>query len=797
MKILKWLILALILMAMGSYFFIISKHPTRSGELKLEGLTAPVTVIYDTYGVPHIEAENDEDMYLAFGYVHAQDRLFQMDLIRRLGRGRLAEWFGPDAISADRLFRTLQIEKHTSRWMNGYMDTGSDKRIAAINAYLSGVNQFIENGPAPIEYALIGAEKELFTTDDMAAVLGFTAFQFTIGMNQDVMVSALANSLSEAHIEALGIDWQAGSTLIPINPTQAEKLTSQLTEVIDLLAPGGLFLGSNGWVVSGDIAEQGKPILVNDPHMGFAQPSVWYEAHLKSPESEIYGHHLAMVPFALLGHNEDIAWGLTMFLNDDVDLFKERVNPENPNQYWAKDKWLDFEVHKETIFVKGTKPIELSLKTSRHGPIVNEAYSEFEGYENTFAGLEQDEPLSMWWLFYHPDNNLIDPLYELSRSKSPEEAASAVEKIYSPGLNVMYADKNNNIAWWASARLINRPKHVNPSMILDGASGKDDPLGFYDFSYNPQILNPESGYLYTANNQPADTGIGLVPGYYVGRDRAKRISELLESGTNWNVDSMKAMLLDNTSSSFLEFKQAILPSITVSDNADNAKLLNLLNNWQGNHDVTSVEPTIYYYFKKQLLIDVFKDEMGEHYFDMFLAGFLRQKTYWQLLERENTVWWDNTLTDEIENKADIINSAWLKTVEKVSTLTELDDVALQWQYHMRALHQHPFGLNESLADIFNVGPNPASGGNETINNMIFKLNKEPFVAQHGPSTRRVIDFSNLQNSWGINPTGQSGVITDKHYDDQSLMYANGLFRRQILNRTQLDEHTASKLVLTP
>ena len=782
-------------MAAGSYFYIQSKHPMRSGQLPLKGLTAPVTVTYDTYGIPHIEAENDEDMYLAFGYVHAQDRLFQMDLIRRLGRGRLAEWFGADAVSADRLFRTLQIEKHTSRWMNGYLKTASKKRIAAINAYLSGVNQFIANGSDPLEYALIGAEKELFTTVDMAAVLGFTAFQFTIGMNQDVMVSALADKLSQAHVEALGIEWQPGSTLIPINSVQAEKLTSQLTEVIELLAPGGLFLGSNGWVVSGDIAEQGKPILVNDPHMGFAQPSVWYEAHLKSPESEIYGHHLAMVPFALLGHNEDMAWGLTMFLNDDVDLFKERVNPENSNQYWAIDKWSDFEVHEETILVKNAEPIELTLRTSRHGPIVNQAYADFENYENTFADDALEAPLAMWWLFYHPDNNLIDPLYELSRSKTPTQAASAVEKIYSPGLNVMYADKNNNIAWWASARLVNRPKHVNPSMILDGASGKDDPVGFYDFSYNPQILNPDTGYLYTANNQPADTGIGLVPGYYVGRDRAKRISELLESGNNWNVDAMKSMLLDNTSSSFFEFKQSILPHV-VTD-GDGTNMLKLLNKWQGNHDITSVEPTMYYYFKKQLLTEVFADEMGEHYFSMFLAGFLRQKTYWQLLQHEDSVWWDDISTDGVETKANIINSAWSKAVQKVRTLTNFDSVSMQWRHHMRALHQHPFGLNDNLAGLFNVGPNPASGGNETINNMIFKLNNEPFVAQHGPSTRRIIDFSDLQNSWGINPTGQSGVVTDSHYDDQSVMYTEGQFRRQILDYKQLEKHTASKLYFTP
>ena len=797
MKVLKWLVLALAVLMLVSYVFITSKHPIRSGELVLDGLSAPVTVTFDTYGVPHIVAENDEDMYRAFGYVHAQDRLFQMDLIRRLGKGRLAEWFGEDVIAADKLFRTLQIEKHTSRWMKNYMSSAPEKRIAAINAYLSGVNQFIAEGATPIEYNLIGADKEPMTTEDMAVVLGFTAFQFTIGVNQDVLVTALANQLSEAHINDLGIQWQEGSTLIPINNKQATKLTSELNKVIDLLAPGGLFLGSNGWIISGDKTEQGMPILVNDPHMSFAQPSVWYEAHLKSPESEIYGHHLALFPFALLGHNQDIAWGLTMFLNDDVDLYREKVNPDNPDQYWAIDEWRDFEKHTETIVVKDAEPVILNLRSTRHGPVINSAYEDFEGHENTLAEFDKDQILSMWWLFYHPDNNLIDPVYELSRSKTPDEAASAVSKIYSPGLNVMYADKNNNIAWWASARLIKRPEHVNPAMILDGASGKDDPLGFYDFSHNPQILNPEHGYLYSANNQPSDTGIGLVPGYYVGRDRAKRITELLSEERSWDVKAMQKMLLDNTSTSVIEFKDKILPHIDAAASEKSAELFEKLNKWPGNHKVTSIEPTIYYYFKKQLLTDIYADEMGEHYFEMFLAGFLRQKTYWKIMNSPDSVWWDNIHTKEIETTAEIINQAWNKTLDKIDILTQFEASKMQWQYHMRALHQHPFGLNESLAGIFNIGPLPAPGGNETINNIIFKLNSEPFIAQYGPSTRRVVDFSDLENSWGINPTGQSGVVTDKHYGDQATMYSIGEYRRQITSENQLSEHTASVLVFTP
>ena len=247
----------------------------------------------------------------------------------------------------------------------------------------------------------------------------------------------------------------------------------------------------------------------------------------------------------------------------------------------------------------------------------------------------------------------------------------------------------------------------------------------------------------------------------------------------------------------IEFKDKILPYVDAASSEKSAELLDILDKWQGNHDVTSIEPTIYYYFKKQLLTDLYADEMGEHYFEMFLAGFLRQKTYWKIMNSPDSVWWDNIHTEEIETTAEIINQAWNKTIDKIDTLTQFEASKMQWQYHMRALHQHPFGLNESLAGIFNIGPLPAPGGNETINNMIFKLNSEPFIAQYGPSTRRVVDFSDLENSWGINPTGQSGVVTDKHYDDQATMYSLGEYRRQITSENQLTEHTASVLLFTP
>ena len=804
MKLIKRFTIALallfIIIGLSAALYLNQKTPNRNQSLNINGLKDTVEVIYDDFGVPHIYAKSDEDMYRAFGYVHAQDRLFQMDLLRRLGQGRLAELFGKDVVKVDRLFRTVQINRFTKKWIEHYSETASSEELKAIDAYLDGINHFIQNGATPIEFEILGVDKTPFTRADMAAVIGYTAYSFTFGLTQDLIVTNLIQNLTDQHIEDLGIRWQKGSSRIPVNKKGIQRFSNEISSVIDQLNPIGIFQGSNGWVVGPDKTRSGKALLVNDPHMGFSQPSVWYEAHLISPESEIYGHHIALIPFAFLGHNEDKAWGLTMFINDDIDLFKETVNPENPNQYWAIDHWQDFEQFEETIKVKDGEDIVLKLKSSRHGPIINNAFSGFDEHENLF--LNTQDQLSMWWLFYDYENDMIGALYDLARSKTVVEAEQAVRKIHAPGLNVMYADKQGDIAWWAAAKLVKRPEHVNSSVILDGASGKDDPLGFYDFSHNPQILNPESGALYSSNNQPSDTGIGLIPGYYVPRDRAERISGYLYTDENqWDAEKMKSMLLDNTSPLVHKFQEIIAPIlskalIVESDNSQAA--FKIFSEWQGNHDPDQIGASLFYQFKKELLQRTFKDEMGNHDFAVFEEGFLRHKTLWKMLGNKHSPWWDDVTSEEtIETRANIITSSWQGMMTILETKLGDDISQWQWKESLVLEHAHPLGNVKPLNSLFNIGPFEAAGGNETINNMIFKISDEDFKASWGPSTRRIIDFGEIDKSWGINPTGQSGVVMDKHYGDQGEMFSKGEFRHQYTKKSDIMAHKEGSLVLNP
>ena len=583
-KLFVFLIAILFVAGISGYFYSQSKIPNRSGEIKLNGLTDKVTVLYDHFGIPHITAKNDADLYRAFGYVHAQDRLFQMEMMRRLSQGRLAEVYGDKLVSIDKLFRALGLESYAKEWLTAIESRGNSALLNTLDSYLAGVNDFALNGQSPIEFDLLNFPHHIYTRDDIASIAGYMAFSFAFAIKDDPLVDHIKQKLGEDYLVDLGINYTPGFEQIPVDPIKSKLLTESVSQTLEQLVGLPLFHGSNSWLISPKRSESGKAIFVNDPHIGYSQPSVWYEAQLKSDNTDIYGHFLALTPMPQLGFNRDIAWGLTMFENDDMDLYAEKINPENHQQYWAIDHWATFKTRTEVIKIKDKKSIQFEVKESRHGPIINSTFEDNLPFPNAVSETEQ--PIALWWAFKNTDNLIMEGFYDLPRVKTVEEAAVVASKIHAPGLNLMFANANGDIAWWASAKLPIRPEHVNSKMILDGASGKDDILGFYDFKYNPKNINPESGVLYSANNQTADMGNGLVPGYYAPTDRASRITELLATQEIHSVDFMKKMLIDSQSKTAQLFQKIALPILnTGKNNFSQIELeaLTLYKNWNAEH----------------------------------------------------------------------------------------------------------------------------------------------------------------------------------------------------------------------
>ncbi|MCZ8217153.1 MAG: penicillin acylase family protein, partial [Cyclobacteriaceae bacterium] len=369
-----------------------SSKPTLNGELVLIGLEETVEVFYDEYGVPHIYANNEHDAYYALGYVHAQDRLFQMEMLRRAAGGRLSEVLGPDLIKVDKLFRTLGINKFATESAKQFLSSDTSAYQRGALAYQSGINEFIKTGKTPIEFLIMGIPKTEFKPEDIYLAVGFMSFGFAEALQADPVLEKIKNEFGVAYLQNLAVQTPANAEIIKnfngeIKAAGTDSLISAVHEALQYL-PVPRLQGSNGWVMSGSRTASSLPILANDTHIGFGQPAVWYEAHIEYPGFRFYGHHLAGIPFGLLGNNDKIGWGLTMFENDDLDFFVEELNPENVNQVKFKDQWENLSVRNEIIKVKGQEDIVLEIKSSRHGPIVN------GGIDNIDS---EGKPIAMWW----------------------------------------------------------------------------------------------------------------------------------------------------------------------------------------------------------------------------------------------------------------------------------------------------------------------------------------------------------------------------------------------------------------
>ncbi len=785
---LKIVLAIIIVFAIAFTVFVYHSKPNYQGAIKLKNIEKETTVYFDDFGVPHIYAENKKDAMIALGYVHAQDRLWQMELMRRIAPGRLSEMFGNVALKNDKFFAGLGIEEASSKAINNLDKNGEVYKLSM--AYLDGINQFIENGTTPVEFLLVGVKKEKYELKDIYNVFGYMSFSFAMAQKTDPLLSEIKEKLGDAYVKELGIVLDPSKTLIKNTKdiaTTYGEVSSAVTSILDQ-SPIPPFIGSNSWVVGAAKTKNGKVILANDPHIGYAQPAVWYEAHIQTPDYEMYGYHLACMPFPLLGHNHNYAYGLTMFENDDLDFYKEENNPVNNNQYKTSDGWKDYETIKKNIKVKNEKDVVIDVKISRHGPIMNDL----------IEGISQKEPLAMSWIYTQQPIKALEAVYQISHSNNEAEFKSGVALIASPGLNVMYGDAKGNIAWWAAGKLYKNKSGADRNFILDGASGNDDIAEYLDFSQNPSAQNPKWNYVYSANNQPDSIAGFLYPGYYVSEDRAKRITQLLEPKNNWDKQSISNMLLDITNPFVPENIKEIVASVDYKKlSAKEQKAIDIIKVWNGAAELNDVAPTIYNKFVYQFLKNTFEDELGETNFKRLLATHLAKALVANQLKKDSSVWWDNINTKQVkENKTDILTQSFKETISFLEKQLGDDISTWTWNRVSTLEHQHPLGKVAALRKYFNVGPFAMNGSFEVINNRItpFSDNGEYHIIA-GSSTRRVVDFSDIENSISILPTGQSGNPFSKHYKDQAEMYNNGEYRKMKLNKEEVIK-ASTKLIFT-
>ena len=788
-KIALFLFLFLIVLVLALVGYAFYTKPKYDGELALKNIEKTTTVYFDDFGVPHIYANSQKDAMVALGYVHAQDRLWQMELMRRIAPGRLSEIFGSVALQNDMFFAGLGIEEASEIAIAKLDKNGKDYQLAM--AYLDGINQYLEEGKTPIEFHLLGVKKQKFTLKDVYNIFGYMSFSFAMAQKTDPLLTDIRDQLGPEYLKDFGLDGSLGTTRIKNSKEKIKEYSAIAKSVTALLdqSPIPPFIGSNSWVIAPPKTENGKVIFANDPHIGFSQPATWYEAHIVTPDFELYGYYLAGTPYPLLGHNRKYAYGLTMFENDDLDLYKEENKADDANSYLSPKGYVNYQIRNKTIQVKDSSAVNLKVKISRHGPIVNDL----------IKGLNTKQPVALSWIYTQQPIQILDAVYRLSHAQNISDFQKGVALIAAPGLNVMYGDAKGNVAWWATGKLYKHQPGVNPNFILNGASGKEDIAEYLDFSKNPSAINPSWNYVYSANNQPEAVDGFLYPGYYLPEDRAKRITTLLEAKQKWNKQAVSQMIVDNTSSTVTETLKVMLASIASESLSENQKqAFTILKDWKGDSNLNQVAPTIYNKWLYLYLKNTFEDELGNDKFEQFLGTHIGKQVATKLIANPNSIWWDDSTTKGTkETQAFIFKKSYKEAIAALEKQLGATVASWTWNKVHTVEHQHPLGKVSALKPIFNVGPFEIAGTNEVINNLMFGLNASGnYKVTGGPSTRRVIDFSDVENSWSIIPTGQSGNPMSAHYADQTQMYNEGKFRKMKMNKAEIVT-TSTKLIFNP
>ena len=793
MKILKktviGLAILLLLISLAIFSYSLYLKPTEEGEQTLNNIKKQTTVYFDEYGIPHIYANSEQDAMTTLGYVHAQDRLWQMELMRRIAPGKLSEIFGSVMLKTDAFFSGLGISENTQKNI-AKLDKNSQAYKLTM-AYIDGINQYIEEGKTPIEYQLLSIKKQKFTLADVYNIFGYMSFSFAMAQKTDPLLTDIRNKYGDTYLKDFGLDGSLSTTQLKSfkgKTTHYAEISKSISAVLNQ-TPMPQFIGSNSWVIGADKTKNHKVIFANDPHIGFSQPCTWYEAHINTPGYEMYGYYLAGTPFPLLGHNRNYAYGLTMFENDDLDMFTEEENPNNANQYKTLKGYKNYDIQQKTIKVKDSSDVVINVKISHHGPLMN----------GLLDGLDKKKSVSLSWIYTQQPNHILEAVYSLSHARNLDDFYNGVSLIVAPGLNIMYGDAKNNIAWITSGKLYKQEKTTNPNFILNGANGIDDKKEFFPFTKNPSAINPPWGYVYSANNQPEAIDGYLYPGYYLPKDRAKRIDDLLQPKNNWTKEEVAKMITDNTSSTIEESLANLLLAINSKEITSNeSQAISFLKNWKATNRLQDIAPTIYNKWLYFYLKDTFEDEMGKEGFALFLTTHILKQTMAAQSKNETSPWWDNSTTkDKVETRSEILTQSFKEAIASLEKQLGTDIATWTWNRVHIVEHQHPIGKVASLKKYFNVGPFAMSGSNEVINNLFFYYSDEKkYTIKGGPSTRRIIDFSDIENSVSVIPTGQSGVQSSVHYDDQAEMFNKGEFRKMKLNKDEIIK-TSTKLVFKP
>lgn len=790
MKAIKYIVSMIFVILVCATFYTYSllsiSKPIMSGEVIIgpdngakSQLINSVKILRDKEGIPHIYAKNDTDLYFALGFVMASDRLFQYDVIRRAGSGTTAEVFGAKTIEVDKLFRTFAAKKVFKEKIDQLPRHIKDE----LNAFCSGLNYYANNYPLPIEFKILNYRPKDFTIEDAYYVYTYLAYSFTPMLKEDLLHTEIANRLvknnSDRDIKILNAMNEAPAKF-------SEKIISQikdmnfnmLVDVDHILSHFGPIEGSNAWVISGQYSKSGKPILSSDPHITYSLPNLWYEAHLVNERTghEVYGHFLPLIPYAAMSHNRKYGWGLTMSYGDDLDLYQEEIKED---KYYrnGKEKSLVFE--KEIIKVKGQNDIELITPWTDRGPLAD--------------NILKTKNVSFHWAFHFADNHPLKAFRGMNYAKNMDEFKQAVAFGKSPGVNVLYADKEGNIGHFIFGAYLKRENSSYNNFVTPNELY---PQGDYDYELKAHDINPDSGIIISTNDRPKNIKVDLRGSWYP-KNRHDTTLNLLKKRSDWTMESMRDVQVSDLDIFALKYRDIILNDLLQSGynfSQIEKEAIDKLRDWDGISSLESIGASIYHHFNF-LFLPLVMDELSPDQIEKYSLSTASWYFHQRLMNDAKNTWWDNEKTSIRESRKEMILEVFKRTVGELKNQLGENISRWQWGKLHTITYPHPFGMSKLMAKFFNQGPYPISGGINIINHNRRKGIKEGHAVKSGPSTRRIIDFSTPELSFGILPLGISGHQLSPFFDNQKERFLKGEYRPQYLRKKDVEDNLYSTLLL--
>jgi len=762
--------------------------PCSKGSVRLKGLDSAVEVIRDRWGLPHIYAGSVRDAMFAQGYVHAQDRLWHIELARRAASGSLAEVFGSVALDADRLLRRVGLRRAAEA--EGQQLTEAMREN--LDAYAAGVNAFIEGNRnrLPPEFLILRFRPEPWTPVDSLAIGKFVGWSLSGNWDSEIVRSWIVERLGPEEAARMEPGYPVGAPLIV--PPGGEcrglgaPLLEELRKVQDLVGAGGG--GSNNWVVDGHKSATGKPLLANDPHLPLQMPSVWYEVHLNGGGLNVIGVSLPGVPGVIIGHNDRIAWGITNTMTDGDDLFVERINPANPRQYDYGGTWVDGDLVREEIRVRGRRePLVEEVLVTRHGPIIG-------------PGIPgESRALALRTIVADPSQHTQAVLL-LSGAGSWEEFREALRQWPAPAQNFVYADVEGNIGYQMAGLvpLRARGQGLVPS---PGWTGEYDWKGFVPFDELPSVLNPPTHYVATANNKIVDDDYPHFLGAeYLDGYRVQRIVDLLKARDKHSLEDFRSIQGDIYSIPGCELAQHLLSLKPASGDARRA--LNFLRVWDCRLSPDSVAATIVEAFFLQMLRNTVAAKLGP-LTDYFVGKEVHPAVPDSFYFCRSASWLLGLMKEAPSDW--FAGRSWLEVMEQsleeaVAVLRrQLGEDMSRWTWGRvhYAPFEHVLGRVRALRPLFNRGPVPVGGDMNTVAQAGY-IGSRPFaVSGYTASYRQIIDLSDFDRSVAILPGGQSGHPASRHYSDMIDAWRWLEYHPLLFDRREIEQQSAGKLTLMP